>query len=33
MLNKNIKKFMAISMLAFTMGISGASASTADLSN
>lgn len=33
MLNKNIKKITAISMLAFTIGISGASASTADLSN
>ena len=33
MLNQNIKKITAISMLAFTIGISGASASTADLSN
>ena len=32
MLNQNIKKITAISMLAFTIGISGASASTADLS-
>ena len=33
MLNQNIKKITAISMLAFTIGISGASASNAGLSN
>ena len=33
MLNKNIKKFTAISMLALSIGVSGASASNAGLSN